>query len=134
MTYIKWIGLGYLCILLISFGYSYAKASQTKEDPIGHNWATTRRDSASLAPDPIKFRNTAIVQIYTAPTYGWRGLFAVHPWIIFKRVGKHSTPAMTLLAGAVEMLYAKIMLCPMAIGSVLNLEFWLTIVGRRPRQ
>ncbi|WP_369790819.1 DUF3750 domain-containing protein [Rouxiella sp. WC2420] len=88
MTYIKWIGLGYLCILLISFGYSYAKASQTKEDPIGHNWATTRRDSASLAPDPIKFRNTAIVQIYTAPTYGWRGLFAVHPWIIFKRVGE----------------------------------------------
>ncbi|WP_045047872.1 DUF3750 domain-containing protein [Rouxiella chamberiensis] len=90
MTYLKWFGLGYLCILLLSFGYSYAKASQTKDEPISHNWSTTRRDSASLAPDPAKFRDTAIVEIYTAPTYGWRGLFAVHPWIIFKRAGETS--------------------------------------------
>lgn len=31
-----------------------------------------------------------IVQVYAAPTFGWRGLFAVHPWIIFKRSGETS--------------------------------------------
>ena len=30
----------------------------------------------------------AIVQVYAAPTYGWRGYFAVHPWIIYKRRGE----------------------------------------------
>lgn len=28
------------------------------------------------------------MQVYAAPTYGWRGLFAVHPWIILKRAGE----------------------------------------------
>lgn len=26
--------------------------------------------------------------MYAAPTVGWRGVFAVHPWIIFKRAGE----------------------------------------------
>jgi hypothetical protein len=30
----------------------------------------------------------AIVQVYAAPTYSWRGYFAVHPWIIYKRRGE----------------------------------------------
>jgi len=30
----------------------------------------------------------AIVQVYAASTYGWRGYFAVHPWIIYKRRGE----------------------------------------------
>ncbi|GAB4214847.1 MAG: DUF3750 domain-containing protein [Rhodoferax sp.] len=32
----------------------------------------------------------AIVQVYTAPTYGWRGFVAVHPWIIYKRQGEQA--------------------------------------------
>ena len=51
------------------------------------NWATAPRHSAGIAPDPVRLSDTAIVQVYTAPTYGWRGFFAVHPWIIFKRKG-----------------------------------------------
>ena len=27
------------------------------------------------------------MQVYAAATYGWRGFFAVHPWIIYKRKG-----------------------------------------------
>ncbi len=41
-----------------------------------------------MAPDPAKFIDVAIVQVYVAPTYGWRGFFAVHPWIIYKRKGE----------------------------------------------
>ena len=27
------------------------------------------------------------MQVYAAATFGWRGYFAVHPWIIYKRAG-----------------------------------------------
>lgn len=52
------------------------------------SWATAPRHSAGIAPDPVQHAGTAIVQVYTAPTYSWRGYFAVHPWIIFKRRGE----------------------------------------------
>lgn len=51
---------------------------------------TAPRHSAGIAPDPALQAKTAIVQIYAAQTYGWRGLVAVHPWIIFKRAGETS--------------------------------------------
>lgn len=52
------------------------------------SWATAPRHSAGIAPDPVASSHLAIVQVYAAPTYGWRGYFAVHPWIIFKRRGE----------------------------------------------
>jgi hypothetical protein len=51
-------------------------------------WHSAPRHSAGIAPNPAKVANTAIVQVYAAPTYGWRGLVAQHPWIIFKRAGE----------------------------------------------
>jgi hypothetical protein len=47
------------------------------------NWRYANRSSANIAPDPKQFKE-AIVQIYAARTYGWRGLFAVHTWIALK--------------------------------------------------
>ncbi len=38
----------------------------------------------------MQFGELAIVQVYVARTYGWRGYFAVHPWIIYKRKGETS--------------------------------------------
>lgn len=38
----------------------------------------------------MQLADVAIVQVYAAPTYGWRGFFAVHPWIIYKRKGDTS--------------------------------------------
>jgi Protein of unknown function (DUF3750) len=52
------------------------------------SWRTAPRHSAGIAPDPARLADTAIVQVYAAPTYGWRGYFAVHPWIIYKRRGE----------------------------------------------
>lgn len=49
---------------------------------------TAPRHSAGIAPDPAQLVELAIVQVYAAPTYGWRGFFAVHPWIIYKRKGE----------------------------------------------
>jgi Protein of unknown function (DUF3750) len=51
-------------------------------------WQTAPKHSAGLAPDPLLHRQQAIVQVYAAPTYGWRGRLAVHPWIIYKHAGQ----------------------------------------------
>ena len=50
-------------------------------------WQTAPRHSSGLAPDPADHRDLAIIQVYAARTYGWRGQLAVHPWIIYKRAG-----------------------------------------------
>ncbi|XBS68766.1 DUF3750 domain-containing protein [Acerihabitans sp. KWT182] len=79
--------IGFICLLLLSFGQSWYRAKQSGEVFTGEQWWAARRDSAGIAPDPVALRDTAIVQVYAAPTYGWRGLVAVHPWIIFKKAG-----------------------------------------------
>lgn len=48
------------------------------------DWRTASRASAGLAPDPALARE-AIVQVYAARAFNWRGLFAVHTWIATKR-------------------------------------------------
>lgn len=75
-------------LLTLSFGLSVADASLGDRDPGSRSWRTAPRHSAGIAPDPGTNADTAIVQVYSAATVGWRGLFAEHPWIIFKRRGE----------------------------------------------
>jgi hypothetical protein len=49
-------------------------------------WRDARRDSAGLAPDPDA-HEAAVVQVYTAAVYGWRGVVADHSWIAVKARG-----------------------------------------------
>lgn len=49
-------------------------------------WQTASRDSAALAPGPQEHEG-AIVQIYGARAWSWRGYFAVHTWISTKEPG-----------------------------------------------
>lgn len=70
-----------------------AQAGLTQDSPQAakipsRSWASAPRHSAGIAPDPVQLAHIAIVQVYVAPTYGWRGFFAVHPWIIYKRQGE----------------------------------------------
>jgi hypothetical protein len=48
------------------------------------DWRTASRESAGIAP-PAAVNREAIVQIYAARAYSWRGAFAVHTWIAAKR-------------------------------------------------
>jgi hypothetical protein len=50
-------------------------------------WYQLPRDATNLLPDPATTPE-AIVAVLSAPTYGWRGYFAVHPWIVYKRAGE----------------------------------------------
>ena len=47
------------------------------------DWASASRDSAGLAPLPAEARE-AIVHVYAARAFSWRGTFAVHSWIAVK--------------------------------------------------
>jgi len=48
------------------------------------NWRTASRDSAGIAPDPSVTRE-AVLQVYAASAWGWRGWFADHTWLAVKR-------------------------------------------------
>ena len=49
-------------------------------------WWSADRSSAGLLP-PANRSPEAAVRIYAAPTVSWRGIFAVHSWIVLKPAG-----------------------------------------------
>lgn len=87
MISLKVVCIAFICIVLLSLGQSLAQATRSGELN-GQGWWSARRDSAGLAPDPVRNGDLAIIQVFVAPTYGWKGVVAVHPWIIFKRAGE----------------------------------------------
>lgn len=79
--------LATVCLALAAQAGLAQGSSQAAEVP-SRSWATAPRHSAGIAPDPAQLVQLAIAQVYMAPTYGRRGFFAVHPWIIYKRQGE----------------------------------------------
>ncbi|NQW12155.1 MAG: DUF3750 domain-containing protein [Alphaproteobacteria bacterium] len=63
-------------VLVKSIGHG--RASET--------WYNASREPTGLTPDAAVERR-ALVQVYAAPTWGWRGIFAVHTWIVTKPEG-----------------------------------------------
>ena len=51
------------------------------------DWRTASRESAGIAPDP-SVTNEAVIQVYGARAWSWRGWFAIHTWIAAKRTGE----------------------------------------------
>lgn len=47
------------------------------------NWRTASRASVGIAPDPA-VTPEAVVQVYGARAYSWRGYFGIHTWIAVK--------------------------------------------------
>ena len=50
----------------------------------GKDWRTASRESAGIAPDPSVTKE-AIIHVYGAKAWSWRGWFAIHTWIAAKR-------------------------------------------------
>ena len=50
----------------------------------GNDWRTASRDPAGLAPDPATTPE-AVLHVYAADAWGWRGWFAIHTWVATKR-------------------------------------------------
>ena len=56
------------------------------------DWRTASREPVGLAPDPAQVTE-AVVQVYAARAWGWRGYFGVHSWVALKPSG---APAFTV--------------------------------------
>jgi hypothetical protein len=82
VTYVKRMlrmmaGLGLVLSLLLA-GPLWMLATQEVEGS-GH-WRTADREPAGLAPTPAEAPE-AVIQVYAARAWGWRGAFGVHTWI-----------------------------------------------------
>jgi len=67
--------LGYLPLSFVYLGLSGQLSAA--------DWRTASREPAGLAPDPATTPE-AVVQVYSARAWGWRGWFGVHSWVAVK--------------------------------------------------
>ncbi|MBT3304930.1 MAG: DUF3750 domain-containing protein [Alphaproteobacteria bacterium] len=69
-----------LTLVLVGMVDSFVKHS------VMADWRTANRESAGIAPDP-ELTSEAVVQVYVARAFSWRGWFGVHTWIATKATG-----------------------------------------------
>ncbi|MCF8467870.1 MAG: DUF3750 domain-containing protein [Sneathiella sp.] len=72
-----------LCTIVL-FGLPQMLSVAFGNSSEGKNWSSARRDSTGLSPAP-EIHQDAIIQIFGARTWGWRGNFAIHTWIAMKK-------------------------------------------------
>ncbi len=70
------LGLIYLLPLVAAFCLHLSRPAQ-------EHWSRADRSSAGIAPDPGRTPE-AVVQVYSARAYGWRGIFGLHTWFAVK--------------------------------------------------
>ena len=73
--------LGLLLVVLLAGPLLVVSCGKIK---LGEDWQSADRSGAGIAPDPETSRE-AVVQVYSARAFNWRGMFAVHTWIAVKR-------------------------------------------------
>ena len=73
MLSLKVFSLFFVAVLLLSLGASIAQATRHSETAEPGGWATARRDSSGIAPDPRALYSLAIVQVYAADLWLERG-------------------------------------------------------------
>lgn len=74
--------LGFLVLFVLPLLVSTAIVVSARAD----HWSRARWDSSGLSPEPGS-HPAAVVQVLAARTWGWKGAFAVHSWIAFKKEG-----------------------------------------------
>jgi hypothetical protein len=72
-----------LLLMCVSAAFLVPLSAQAQLD-----WRTAPRHASGVALDPIQHRDTAIVTVLAARTFGWRGHFAIHPWVLLKPKGQ----------------------------------------------
>ena len=77
----------WLVLFLVLFVLPHLWAAAVVYGGSVEHWSRARWDSAGLAPDPATTPEP-VVQVYAARAWGWKGVFAVHSWIVIKRAGR----------------------------------------------
>ena len=83
MQLLQMLGIGLLVVLAVFL-------ILTRGAPL--DWRTASRERVGLAPDAAN-TPAAVVQVYAARTWGWKGYFGVHTWVAVKPEG---APAYTV--------------------------------------
>lgn len=78
---LKKLLLAFLLLVFVPIAASAARYFSI-DDGRG-NWQTADRSSAGLLQPPSSHRD-AVVRVFAARTVRWRGIFAVHTWIVVK--------------------------------------------------
>ena len=82
----QWMKRGAALLALVLIGpLVVAVAGDVK---LNVDWRTADRSTAGLAPAATA-EPRAVVQVYAARAFNWRGLFAVHTWLAVKPAGAH---------------------------------------------
>ena len=77
----------FLGLLLLGLYLVPVLVSLCLPDPRGGvPWYQARRDATGLSPDPA-VTEEAVIQVFAAPAVSWRGILAVHTWIVVKPTG-----------------------------------------------
>ena len=77
----KWLRHIRIALLIVLVGPPLMMAGSRVN--MAADWRTASRESANIAPSPAATRE-AVVQVYGARAFGWRGVFAIHTWIAVK--------------------------------------------------
>jgi hypothetical protein len=72
-----------IIVLLLFFVPIGVSATKYLLGDRGLDWQTADRSSAGLLPSPAEHPD-AMVRVFAARTVRWRGIFAVHTWIVVK--------------------------------------------------
>jgi Protein of unknown function (DUF3750) len=76
-------------------------ASAVANGSAAQPWWAARTDSTGQAPDPA-VTDEAVVQVYVARAFGWRGVFGVHSWFAVKPRGAASYRRLEVMGWAVR--------------------------------
>ena len=83
MLVLRSLALLFVLLFLLPLAVS---AVRWRLEGTGAGWRTADRSSAGLLP-PAREHPGAAVRVFAAPTVRWRGIFAVHCWIVLKPAG-----------------------------------------------
>ncbi|MFV0665221.1 DUF3750 domain-containing protein [Denitromonas sp.] len=73
-----------VAVLLAPLGVAVGR--HLADDTLATDWRTARRDSTGIAPVPAQTPE-AVIHVYAARAFRWRGAFGVHTWIAAKPQG-----------------------------------------------
>ena len=83
MQILKTLLVAFALLFLLPLGIA---AAIYQWSGIGPGWQMADRSSAGLLP-PATEKPEAVVRVFAAPTVRWRGIVAVHSWVVIKPEG-----------------------------------------------
>jgi hypothetical protein len=78
---VKWLFYSVLILFVFLLGPAWMRFNPSIFK--NSDWRTASRESSQLAPNP-QTTPAAVIQVYAARAFNWRGQFAVHLWMATK--------------------------------------------------